>query len=174
MTPHPQPGALRLLSATPSEFRRESERPAMDVVFVDGFVGNTIIGINANELDREQPVRIDVAAGVPRCFACSTDELEDTIDYGTIRALLVRELAEHRHRLVEALAESLAQRILAAFNADWVRVAVTKPRKFDDVDGVGVVIERRRPWSGERAPSLPSERSVLARLGAGMFPAPER
>ena len=174
MTSDPQPGALRLLSATPFESARESDRAVMDVVFVDGFVGSTIIGINANELDQAQPVRIDVAAGVPRCFACSTDQLDDTIDYGSIRDLLIRELREHRHRLVEALAESLAQRILAAFNADWVRVAVTKPRKFDDVEGVGVVIERRRPWARDRAPSLPSERSVLARLGAGMFPAPER
>ena len=145
----------------------------MDVVFVEGFVGNTVIGIHASELDCEQPVRIDVAAGVPRSFACSTDRIEDTIDYGSIRELLVRELREHRHRLVEALAEAIAQRILATFDAHWVRVAVAKPRKFDDTDAVGVVIERRRPWGQEPARQS-SERSVLARIGAGMFPSAGR
>jgi dihydroneopterin aldolase len=173
MTAAEAPGAIRLLSETSTPSPRESEHPPMDVVFVEGFVGNTVIGIHTSELDREQPVRIDVAAGVPRSFACSTDRIEDTIDYGSIRNLIVRELREHRHRLVEALAEAIAQRILATFDAHWVRVAVAKPHKFDDTDAVGVVIERRRPWVQELA-RHGSERSVLARIGAGMFPSADR
>jgi len=169
MTAARQPASFRLLSGANIESSRDEDRAPMDVVFVEGFVGSTIIGINATELDVEQPVRIDVAAGVPRNFACSSDHLDDTIDYGSIRELLVTIMREHRHRLVEALAESIAQRILATFGATWVRVAVAKPRKFDDVDAVGVVIERRRSFASDRR-SFPAERSVLARLGAGMFP----
>jgi len=48
-----------------------------------------------------------------------------------------------------------------------VRVGVTKPAKFDDVDGVGVIIERRRPTS---APPRSREAEVLSLLGAGMVP----
>jgi dihydroneopterin aldolase len=173
MTPVPLPTPFRLLSNKDAESIREPDGAALDVVFVEGFVGNTVIGIHDSELHVEQPVRIDVAAGMPRSFACSSDRLADTIDYASIRQLLVTMLREHRHRLVEALAESIAQRILATFHASWVRVAVAKPRKFDDVEAVGVVIERRRPWACDRRAS-PGEPSVLAGLGAGMFPSSER
>jgi 7,8-dihydroneopterin aldolase/epimerase/oxygenase len=173
MTPATQPTSFRLLSSQDPEATRERDGAPLDVVFVEGFVGHTVIGIHDTELHVAQPVRIDVAAGMPRSFACSSDRLADTIDYGSVRELLVTMLREHRHRLVEALAEAIAQRILATFHASWVRVAVAKPRKFDDVDAVGIVIERRRPWTSDRR-ALPGERSVLARLGAGMFPSGER
>jgi dihydroneopterin aldolase len=169
MTPAPLPTPFRLLSSEDAEATRDRDGAPMDVIFVEGFVGNTVIGIHDSELHVAQPVRIDVAAGVPRSFACSSDRLADTIDYGSVRELLVTMLREHHHRLVEALAESIAQAILATFHASWVRVAVAKPRKFDDVDAVGVVIERRRPWASDRR-AFPRERSVLAGLGAGMFP----
>lgn len=162
-------GRLHLLSA--EEFSAVHERNAapMDVIFVEGFVGETVIGIHADELHVTQRVRIDVAAGLPRSFACNTDRIADTIDYGKVRDALSSILRDHHHHLLEALAESIAQHVLATFKAHWVKVAVAKPRKFDDVDAVGVVIERRRPGvAGARAPF--GERSVLARLGAGMFP----
>lgn len=163
-------GRLRLLSADELSAPHERNVAPMDVIFVEGFVGETVIGIHADELHVTQPVRIDVAAGLPRSLACNTDRLTDTIDYGKIRDALSSILRDHQHRLLEALAESIAQHVLATFNAHWVKVAVAKPRKFDDVDAVGVVIERRRPGvAGTRASF--GERSVLARLGAGMFPA---
>jgi dihydroneopterin aldolase len=144
----------------------------MDVIVVEGFLGETIIGVHTSEAGVLQPVRIDVAVGVPRIFACSTDRLDDTIDYGGIRDFLRGLLAQHAHRLLEALAEEIAQRMLADFGAHWARVAVAKPHKFDDVDAVGVVIERRRHIAHE--PQDAGEHSVLARLGAGMFPIGER
>jgi len=151
---------------------RERATETMDVIVVEGFVGETVIGIHTSEADVRQPVRIDVAVGVPRNFACTSDRIVDTIDYGRIRDFLRDLLASHAHRLLEALAEEIAQRMLADFGAHWTRVAVAKPRKFDDVDAVGVVIERRRRAAPE--PQDAGERSVLARLGAGMFPHGDR
>jgi dihydroneopterin aldolase len=167
----------RLQTATflpAAEFAIARERAAepMDVIVVEGFVGETIIGVHTSEFDVRQPVRIDVAVGVPRSLACTTDRLADTIDYGGIRDFLRDLLTSHPHRLLEALAEEIAQRMLADFGAHWTKVAVAKPRKFDDVEGVGVVIERRRRAAHEVQDA--GERSVLARLGAGMFPRGDR
>ena len=159
-------------AALPTVTARTRAGEPMDVIVVEGFVGETVIGVHASEFDVKQPVRIDVAVGVPRNFACSSDVLADTIDYGGIRDFLRDLLASHSHRLLEALAEAIAQRMLADFGAHWTRVAVAKPRKFDDVDAVGVVIERRR--AGAHEPQEGGERSVLARLGAGMFPRGDR
>lgn len=140
---------------------------AMDVIFIDGLRGNTIIGICEDELHDPQPIRIDLAAGVPSALACSTDHIGDTIDYAEVRAALCELMQSHRFQLLEAFAEAVANLLLTRFGAHWLRVAVTKPGKFDDVDGVGVVIERRRTTSDPR-PRRAAE--VLHLLGTGLVP----
>jgi len=77
---------------------------AMDLIFIEGFVGDTVIGIHETELHRPQPIEIDVHAGVPRARACDTDHIGDTIDYGVVTERLRRLLAEHRLALLEAFA----------------------------------------------------------------------
>jgi 7,8-dihydroneopterin aldolase/epimerase/oxygenase len=139
----------------------------LDLIFIDGFVGLTVIGIHDSELHRPQPVAIDVCAGVPRARACDTDCIADTIDYGELRARLQRLMAEHRVQLLEALAEQVAHIALFEFDAQWVRVRVAKPHKFDDAAAVGVMIERRRTDqldAGHRAAS------TLRLIGAGLVP----
>jgi dihydroneopterin aldolase len=84
-----------------------------------------------------------------------------------VRTRLLRHLQEHRLQLLEAFAESVATILLDEFGARWVRVVVAKPRKFDDVEAVGVAIERH---------AAPAERqvgrsaAVLSLLGAGLVP----
>lgn len=144
-----------------------TEAAALDRIFIEGFTGQTVIGIHDSELHRPQPIVIDLCLGLPRPRACDTDRIGDTIDYGEVRQRLQRLLAEHTARLLEAFAEQVAQVALAEFGAHWVRVRVAKPAKFDDVRAVGVVIERHR-----EAPPRPATPvgAVLARMGAGLVP----
>ncbi|ATE62657.1 dihydroneopterin aldolase [Thauera sinica] len=151
----------------PAPAGRGGEAP-LDVIFIHGFVGETVIGIHHDELDRPQPLRIDLAAGVPRSLACDTDRIGDTIDYGEVRGALRELLRHHRHQLLEAFAEGVANLLLGRFGAHWVRVGITKPRKFDDVEGVGVLIERRRAHREPAAPRRDAE--VLSLLASGMVP----
>ena len=140
----------------------------LDLIFVEGFVGETVIGIHESELHRTQPLVIDVHAGVPRARACDTDRIEDTIDYGVVCERLRRLMAEHRLQLLEALAETIADILLNEFHASWVRVKVVKPKKFDDVSALGVQIERR---AAPLPPDRPSRAAaVLHLLGSGMVP----
>jgi dihydroneopterin aldolase len=140
----------------------------LDLILIEGFTGQTVIGIHDSELHRPQPVVIDVHAGVPRARACHTDRIVDTIDYGQVRERLVRLLAEHRLQMLEAFAEAVAQILIDEFGAAWVRVKVVKPRKFDDVSAVGVQIER----SAAVADAGRGVRSaaVLHLIGSGMVP----
>lgn len=145
---------------------------ALDIIFIDGFVGETVIGIHHDELHNTQPLRIDLAAGLPRSQACDTDHIGDTIDYSVVRTALHEMLADHSYRLLEAFAEGVAGLLLGRFGAHWVRVRVTKPGKFHDVDGVGVMIERRRRAPPPAGPRHTAE--VLSLLGAGMVPGERR
>lgn len=148
---------------------------SLDIVFIDGFTGETIIGIHQDELHATQPVRVDLAIGIPRPRACDTDRIGDTVDYGEVRLALRSLLKTHRFQLLEAFAEAVASLLLVDFGAHWVRVGVTKPAKFEDVDGVGVIIERRRAAgdpSGTRGSSQAAE--VLSLIATGMVPGGSR
>ena len=138
----------------------------LDLVFIEGFAGSTVIGIHESELHLPQTVLIDVCAGLPRVAACDTDRIADTLDYGELRLRLQRLMSEHGVQLLEALAGRVAHIALHEFGARWVRVRVAKPRKFEDTAAVGVVIERRR----EPAAGVASRAATLKLIAAGMVP----
>lgn len=78
--------------------------------------------------------------------AAASDNLADTISYSDVYRA-VREIVEGRSfRLVEALAETIAQSLLAQFPADTVVVRVIKqpPPMAGIVDSAGVEIRRER------------------------------
>lgn len=143
----------------------------MDLIFIEGFTGETVIGIDPEELHDPQPVQIDLWAGLPRSRACDTDAIHDTIDYGRVHGALQALMLNHGVQLLEALAEVIAQMLLVDFGAHWVRVGLVKPHKFANVKAVGVTIERRRePVAPAQAQAHKREGVALALLGAGMFP----
>ena len=138
----------------------------MDIVFIENFVGQTIIGIDSSEQHVPQPVRMNLAIGVPAIRACTTDRIEDTINYAAVRSALHGLLASHGVRLLEALAEAVARLLITEFGAHWVRVALAKPAKFDDVSAVGVQIERQR----SDMPQTGAGFTGYALLGTGLIP----
>lgn len=174
MSPSSQPLAIApMLERTPTAPEGDAGLP-MDLIFIKGFSGETVIGIDHGELHKPQPLVIDVHAGVPRARACATDRIGDTIHYGLVRERLHRLMAEHRLQLLEAFAEAVASILLDEFGAHWVRVTVVKPHKFDDVQAVGVQIERRATErrTDADAPAAPAQRgaAVLHLIGSGMVP----
>ncbi len=120
----------------------------LDLVFIEGLQVETVIGIHESELHHPQPLVIDLHAGLPRAVACDSDHIADTIDYSKVRVRLHRLVTEHRLQLLEAFAEAVAEILITEFRAHWVRVKVVKPRKFDDLQSVGVQIERWAPQDG--------------------------
>jgi dihydroneopterin aldolase len=136
----------------------------LDVIFIEGLTGETVIGIHESELHRPQPLVIDVHAGLPRARACDTDRIADTIDYSVVRERLLQLLAEHQLTLLEALAETAADILLDEFGASWVRIRIVKPRKFADVSAVGVQIER----SASPVSAAGRSATVVQLLGSGL------
>jgi 7,8-dihydroneopterin aldolase/epimerase/oxygenase len=155
-------------TAAASGTRRVAAADAtMDVIFIEGFTGQTVIGIHDSELHRPQTIVVDLHAGLPRSKACDTDQIADTIDYGVVRERLQVLYREHKLTLLESFAETIADMLIVDFGAAWVRVKVVKPKKFDDVAAVGVVIERT---AAALASESPRSAGVLKLIGAGMVP----
>lgn len=143
---------------------------ALDLIFIEGLTGQTVIGIHESELHRPQALVIDLVAGVPRARACDTDRIGDTIDYGVVRERLHRLLVEHRLQLLEAFAEAIATILIGEFGAAWVRIKVVKPKKFPDVEAVGVQIERRAEDLDVPTSRAQRGAAVLHLIGSGMVP----
>ena len=116
----------------------------MDVIFIQAFRAETLIGIYDWEKNVPQPLEIDIEIGIHKSGAAKSDDIGDTIDYGRVVERIRGVLAAHNFSLLEALAEHLAEIILAEFGAPWVRLSVAKIDAMNGVKRLGVRIERDR------------------------------
>lgn len=89
--------------------------------------------------------RVDLEVAADLRAAGRSDSLEDTLDY--VRCFqLVREVVEERqYRLLEALAQAIADAVLGQAHAEAVTVRVAKqPPLRGTFDRFAVVVERTR------------------------------
>ncbi|OLC54325.1 MAG: dihydroneopterin aldolase [Chloroflexi bacterium 13_1_40CM_4_68_4] len=104
-------------------------------------------GVHRDERELGQTYRVDVALTHDLAAAGRTDDLARTIDYGVVHRL-VKEVVEGAPRnLVEAVAEAVADTLLAGTPARSVWVRVVKPHPpiaGADLDEEAVEIERTR------------------------------
>lgn len=118
-------------------------------VFVRDLVVNASIGIYPQEHESRQRVRINIDLGVAdetalAGSAVGPDEISRVVDYEKI-ANRARSIATGGHtRLVETLAERIAESCLTNVRVLSVRVRVEKLDVFADAASAGVEIERRR------------------------------
>ncbi|MBY0577900.1 MAG: dihydroneopterin aldolase [Burkholderiales bacterium] len=112
----------------------------MDVIFIQAFRADTLIGIYDWERKIRQPVEIDIEIGIPG--NAGSDEIADTIDYGRVVERIREVLSSHNFSLLEALAEHLAGIILVEFGSPWVRLSVAKIDAMSGVRRLGIRIER--------------------------------
>ncbi|MGH3412173.1 MAG: dihydroneopterin aldolase [Marmoricola sp.] len=89
---------------------------------------------------------IDLVLGVETAPAASSDDLSDTVDYGSLVDDVSKAAEEDPVNLIETLAQRVADVCLAREQVDWVEVTVHKPHApiqatFSDV---ALTINRRR------------------------------
>lgn len=120
-------------------------------VFLRDMVLRASIGVHPPEHETPQRIRINVDLGVEDDGArplsrtpIGRDDLARVVDYEQI-ANAVRAIAAAGHiRLVETLAERIAEACLLDARVHLVRIRVEKLDIFDDAASAGVEIERRR------------------------------
>jgi 7,8-dihydroneopterin aldolase/epimerase/oxygenase len=98
----------------------------MDQVCIEGLRVAVLIGVYPWERAAPQQLTVDLALTFDCRPAARTDDLAAAVDYGAVAAAVVECCAQSRFQLVEALAEACAARLLEAFPAQAVRIAVRK------------------------------------------------
>ena len=73
-----------------------------------------------------------------------TDELSDTVDYQEIISCTIEEFTKKRFSLVEAVANSVCNRLLAEFDIDKIVIRVRKPHAPIEADFKNVEVELQR------------------------------
>ena len=116
----------------------------MDVIFIRDLHLETVIGAYEFERRRPQMLQFELEIGRDRFRACDTDALADTVDYAAVVHAIQEVLVDHAYHLLEPLAEKLASMILERFDAQWIKLEVTKAGVVPAARYVGVRIERRR------------------------------
>ncbi len=130
-------------------FRPASAALRLRHVFLHDMILHASIGVHAHEHDARQRIRInldlavtdDGAAPMSRA-APARDELARVVDYEAVANRARAIVAAGHVRLVETLAERLAEACLEDGRVRSVRVRVEKLDVFPDVGAVGVEIER--------------------------------
>jgi len=131
--------------------RIASSTRALRHVFLRDLVLSASIGVYPHEHTAPQRVRINVDLGVEEDCAralsrvrVGRDDLTRVVDYEKVAATVRGIVAAGHVRLVETLAERIAEACLADPRVHLARIRVEKLDIFADAASAGVEIERRQ------------------------------
>jgi dihydroneopterin aldolase len=123
------------------------EKPgSQDRISVRGMLFLARHGVTLEERLEPQPFEVDVELHKDLSGASASDELADTVDYSALFSMVGAIVEGQSFRLLESLAGTIADAVLAGTEATAVEVRVRKPRAplpgpFDTVE---VTIHRER------------------------------
>ena len=114
-----------------------------DTVSIRDLRVSTVIGVYDWEREIEQALTfsIDMAADVAK--AARNDDIGDALDYSAVAQAVKAVVTEGKFQLIETAAERVAERLLADYGTEWVRVEVVKPIPSEGYTAV-IAIERGR------------------------------
>lgn len=123
-----------------------SSRPAQDELAVLGIECRGHHGVFEFERREGQTFVIDLVLGLDTAPAAASDDLHDTVDYGSLVAAVKAAVERDPVDLIETLARRVADICLLDVRVEWARVTVHKPdapieATFADV---ALTITRRR------------------------------
>jgi 7,8-dihydroneopterin aldolase/epimerase/oxygenase len=106
-------------------------------------------GVFEHEKRQGQPFVVDLTLGLDTRAAAASDDLRDTVDYGSLVAAVKAAVETDPVDLIETLAQRLADVCLRDVRVEWARITVHKPdapieATFGDVT---LTITRERPSS---------------------------
>ncbi len=117
-----------------------------DRIMLRGMRFHTLVGLLPHEEHVPQPLELDLTVWLPLAPVGQTDSPSQLVDYRDLYATVADTVGRSPHRLLEALCEKIAARVLEIAAVERVRVAARKPHAPipGPLDYVEVVLERGR------------------------------
>jgi len=114
----------------------------MDIVYIRDLRIDAVIGIYEWEQRIQQQINVNIEMGWDNRPAAKSDDIKDTLNYKEASNLIKALVAKSEFKLVEALAEHIAELLLEKMDIPWIRVTLGKPMAVTNSLEVGVSIER--------------------------------
>lgn len=118
----------------------------MDELAISGIECRGHHGVFDFERREGQTFLIDLVLGLDTASAAASDDLQDTVDYGTLVARVKAAVEKDPVDLIETLAQRIAGVCLLDDRVEWARVTVHKPDAPIDAtfSDVALTITRKR------------------------------
>ncbi len=102
----------------------------------------TIIGVYKWEesVDRELVINVEITTNLTQSL--HSDNIADTVDYDLVITKIKNLVATSRFKLIEKMAQSLMDSILADPRIRKCKLEIDKVGLFTDVDSVSVILEQ--------------------------------
>ncbi|MEQ8764059.1 MAG: dihydroneopterin aldolase [Planctomycetota bacterium] len=113
-------------------------------IFIEGLRVECIVGVYQEERQSPQPLIIDLALDADIAAPAASDDVQDALDYAAVAALAKEIAITSRHRLLESLAKTTLEQILAHFPCERAAITIRKPQAIRDANAAGVRLELRR------------------------------
>lgn len=113
-------------------------------IFVKGLTLPAYIGCYESEQGVTQPLRIDFTAEVLEPADPAGDRLEDVVCYNKLTQGIKEIIAEGHIKLLETLAERIADLAIAHPMVISVSVRIEKPNAIEEAEAAGVEIFRQK------------------------------
>ena len=116
----------------------------MDKITIQDLALRCIIGLYPEEREKKQDVIINVTMETDLRAAGKSDDLNDTVDYKTIKLNILDFVENSSFNLIESLAEGVAQICLADSKVQSATVTIDKPGALRFCKSVAVEVTRNR------------------------------
>lgn len=117
---------------------------SLDQILIRDLQFRCIVGVDREERRDRQDIVVQIALCLDLRKAGTTDAIEDTVDYKALKKEILHMVEASRFRLIEALAERIADICLTRDRVASVEVTVEKPGALRFARTVGVRIVRKR------------------------------
>jgi len=116
----------------------------MDKILIKKINCPAHVGVTTEERSTVQRLSIDIEFLIDARKPARTDSIQDAIDYSEVAAAVAEICAKQPYRLIETIAEKVAERVLSDFPTSGTRVLVRKisPPMQPQADHVSVEIVR--------------------------------
>lgn len=120
------------------------EKEDMNRIYIRELALRCIIGVFPEEREKRQDIIIDLVMDCDVRRAAVTDQLEDTVDYKTIKLGIVSMVEASTFNLIETLADRVAEICLKDEKVQRVTVTVDKPGALRFARSVAVEVTREK------------------------------
>jgi len=116
----------------------------MDRIIIEDLRLRCVIGLHEWERDLKQDILLNISLFTDLRPAARSDGIADTVDYKSLKLKLVGLVENSSFKLIETLAEKVAELCLRQDHVQAVKVRLDKPGALRYARTVAVEIERAR------------------------------